>query len=159
MKRKFLLALLLVVGVCLGITSTILAYNGLLRSFHPTSKLRPFETRIESVEEEFMRRSPELRTNFTRFEKCIPEKGCILNKILMERNLIIRKRWSELFDRLTVSDDWGEGEYTKEHHSRFQKDLQKAGGQEKAKYCFPKIHYYQLKDGVPIYIYQGLRCP
>lgn len=158
MRRKFLPSLLLILGAVLGV-GLLLSSMGLVRSLSPGSKLGWFETRIESVEAEFMRRSPELRTNFDRFRECLNRASCYVIPILQERDVLLRRYWPEILDRLTVSDDWGEASITAEHHARFQRNLQKAGGPEKAKRCFPEVHYYRLGNGDTIYTFEGIRCP
>lgn len=149
--------MLLTLGVLLLGGAVTLEYLGRLRSFHPESRLNLLDERISNVDEEFLRRSPELRANFSRFGRCVTLPGCSTKSILIERDRIIAREWPDLLSRLMVEKDWGDGSLTRPHHLRFQADLQKAGGAQAVR-CFPRIHYY-LQEGQIIHTYAGLRCP
>lgn len=153
-----MIVLLLLVGVALAGVVACLEYQGRLRSLSYESRLNFLETRISGVDEEFMRRSPELRANFTRFQQCIIRESCNTDPIFAERNRIVQTLWPELLERLLVSGDWGDGRLTQPYHQRFQTDIQRAGGSLKAKNCRPKIYYY-LDNDRTYYTYDGLLCP
>lgn len=90
--------------------------NDQLRPFQSESELGLFESRIASVEDEHMRRLPELRENFQEFSQCIKKAGCDFQKILSKRDDILNKNWSYMYRRLTIEQDWGEARNTAIYH-------------------------------------------
>lgn len=154
---KKLLLLLLTLGTALFLL--LVWIDGRLSSLLPGSHLEYLETRIASVEDELMRRVPDLRKNFNRFDQCIRRVDCDVNPILTEREQLIRKNWPNLLPRLMVHNDWGTKSFTSTLHQKFLGDVQKAGGQEKITHCQPVIHYYLLSSSSTTSTYQGLRCP
>lgn len=141
----------------IAILTLYLSWNGQLRFLSNGSKLGLFETRIESVEEEFMRRSPELRENFTRFDQCVRNPACNPESIFRERDLLLQAIWPDLLARLMVTDDWGEGRLTVSHHRQFTRRIRHVGGPEQAKRCRPVFKYYNTNN-MTTYSFRGLRC-
>jgi hypothetical protein len=122
-----------------------------LRSFAPGSKLEWLDTRIASVDDEFMRRSPALRANFEQFERCMEhEDQCNPQPILAQRDQIIAREWPSLLERLQVDADWKDNRA----HREFREEL--------SLYppaifdCRPIIGYYkQSGTGITVHTYNG----
>lgn len=101
-----------IIAYLLGIWLIIFIQDGgNLRALHPGSKLGLYEPSIESVSNEFLRRSPDFRATYQEFEDCIwdycdmgdPKR---LAPILAKRDQIIKRDWPQVFDRLVVNGDW-----------------------------------------------------
>ncbi len=135
--------------------------SGRLRFLHPESNLGIFETRIENVSTEFIRRSPELRKNFEEFKSCMKMPDCDSEEILAKRDAIIQKEWPVVFDRLLVDDDWGSLTFTNMAHDRFLRETARVGGKSVMRSkCVPLIRYYH-EGGQSYYRHyekNGYRC-
>lgn len=132
------------------------------RWFDPASKLGVFETRIEGVSREFMRRSPALRESFERFKACTDEY-CV-GDALAERDRIIVMEWPAVFDRLAVAEDWGVLRDSAVVHTIFVEAVRKKGADTLRNACVPEITYWDHRN-VPwshealFYEFRGFRCP
>jgi hypothetical protein len=75
-----------------------LASNGQLTFLLPGSQLGFLET---------MRRSPELRANFEKFQTCYKSTPrCDTTAIFAERDRLVKQLWPEILNRLEVAQDW-----------------------------------------------------
>lgn len=149
MLRKALKSLSMGLLTCFCLISLILIgylYTaGRLQFLHSESRLGAFETRIENVSTEFMRRSPRLKANFETFKSCMQKSDCQPEPILAKRDEIIQKEWPSVFDRLLIDDDWGVLTFTTMAHERFLRAINQAGGKmNMRKHCIPLIRYYHL---------------
>jgi hypothetical protein len=155
---RTLLPCLCLLGVV--ITSYLLTF-GRLRFLHPESRLGIFETRIENVSTEFMRRSPQLKKNFEEFKSCMQMPDCNSEEILAKRDAIIQKEWPVVFDRLLVEDDWGSLAFTDMAHDRLVRETARVGGKAimRSK-CVPLIRYYHKGNQSYYRQYEknGYRC-
>ena len=146
-----------------GISIFILAYIAILAGLSFQGLHRPLvfwektrltwgETRIESIEDELMRRSPALRNNFQRFSTCIRTPACRtqIDAILQERNALVARVWPDVFSRLSINNDWGEGQLTISIHEAFLR-YQRAYGSRMPRECLPTLEYWQNSDGHIVY--------
>jgi hypothetical protein len=127
-----------------------LSFQGLHRPliFWEKTHLTWGETRIESIEAELMRRSPALRNNFQRFGTCIRSSACKdrVDSILHERDVLVARVWPDVFSRLSIDNDWGEGQLTVPIHEAFLR-YQRAYGSRMPRECLPTLEYWQNSDG------------
>jgi hypothetical protein len=146
-----------------GISFIIFTYAALLVGLSTQGLHRPLifwektrltlgETRIESIEEELMRRSPALRNNFQRFRTCIRTPACEdrVDPILQERNVLVARVWPDIFSRLSIDNDWGEGQMTTPFHETFL-NYKRVYGNRMPRECLPTLEYWQNSDGKTIY--------
>jgi len=145
---------------------TIATHPGLLpgigRSLAIPTRLAPGEPKITKVEDEFMRRSPELRANFTEFTACTAKCGARNEAIFRKRDEIIARVWPDLLDRLTKNGDWATTLDATEKALAFRSEVENKGGyQYVQKHCKPHINYLWDRNGNDIqfrYRFDGLRC-
>ena len=126
-----------------------LSIKGLHRPliFWEKTRLTWGEERIDSIREELMRRSPELRQNFSRFEACMRKSSCQTKPILEERNQIMLRIWPDVLSRLSIENDWGEGkQFTVPVHQEFLK-YKRLYGERMLRECLPRLEYTKNKDG------------
>jgi hypothetical protein len=84
-----------------------LASNGQFTFLLPGSQLGFLESRIEGPASEMMRRSPELRANFEKFQTCYKSTPrCDTTAIFAERDRLVKQLWPEILNRLEVAQDW-----------------------------------------------------
>lgn len=145
------------VGIIISLYIAILvglSLQGLHRPliFWEKTRLTWGETRIESIENELMRRSPALRDNFQRFRTCIRTPACKdrVDPILQERNILVARVWPDVFNRLSIDNDWGEGQLTIPIHEDFLR-YQGTYGNRMPRECLPTLEYWQNSDGHIVY--------
>jgi hypothetical protein len=122
--------------------------------------LAPGEEQIASIDEEMMRRSPDLTHLFDQFVVCGPNcKGW--PSILLERDVVVKRDWPMVFDRLRVGKDWGTTDSAELAHDAFSKAL-KGKGPDRLRYvCIPRIGFHwPVRGNRPVAVYQfdGFAC-
>jgi hypothetical protein len=97
--------------------------SGALNSFSaltPNTKLYFWETRIEGVAEEFLRRSPRLRSTHNDYKvNCYNIETCDEQTYFKKRDQIVKEEWSDIFERLVISSDWGNAGWAEKNHKEF----------------------------------------
>ncbi len=118
-------------------------------AFLPGSKLWFWETRIDGVAEEFLRRSPRLRAAQRDYlAQCYNKPDCNKAHYFNTRDKIVREEWKSVFDRLIVEDDWGRGRWSAKNHAEFQYYLREDtgfGANNLRNNYLPVLHY---RDGL-----------
>ncbi len=131
------------------------ASNGQLTFLLPGSQLGFFETRIIGPASEMMRRSPELRANFDKFEACyVLKPKCDLKPILAERDKLVKQEWPGIYRRLEVRQDWdvcAEAPFdcmsTDRDHDDFELVRSKLGPTKLEYDCVLVVRYVAKQDG------------
>ncbi len=117
-------------------------------AFNPKTKLWFWETRIEGVAEEFLRRSPRLQATYQNYRtNCYGRAECRTEIYFARRDQIVREEWPQIFDRLAISSDWGRGGWSEKNHQEFLYYLQDDtgfGADSLRNNYLPVLHY---RDG------------
>jgi len=140
------------------IAIVIVRWEVLSRPFADDSKLRLGELRITHIPAEFNRRSPEFAKAWEDFKECAPLKECDLEPILTKRDVIIKREWPLIFDRVIVYDDWGTNSESKAARDSFFSTLDTVGRDKLRNDCVPSIQFLWMPSGIkgsPSYYHQG----
>lgn len=132
-----------------------LASSGNLTFLLPGSQLGFLDNRIEGPASEMMRRSPELRANFDKFEACYERKPkCDLKPIFAERDKLVKQLWPQMYRRLEVRQDWDvcddptlHCESTSSDHDDFELVRAKLGPTKLEFHCVLVVRYVAKQDG------------
>lgn len=137
--------------VVIGSVSTV--SGGSLRATfqkmtHPTESRLAFfgEPRINSLIEEFKRRSPALVMAHTRFIECMRAEDvsgiiCEVSVHIRSRDDIISREWPHIYDRLMVSGDWGAENISVLNHEDFLAEIRGYTPNKIRNDYLPVIHY------------------
>jgi hypothetical protein len=114
---KYILATILLL---VGIVSLLSGWLNNFRALIPGTRLQVWETRIDGVAEEFLRRSPRLRSTYFDYKAhCYRVTSCDESVYFARRDIIISEEWPGIFDRLVVYSDWGESGWSQKNHDEF----------------------------------------
>ena len=131
------------------------------------------------VVDAYMRNVPELREIYKRFKQCVPNVNCWKRnkqEILKERDRVVKKYWSRVFDELSKEENWKNyvirdiarktcpdfPTYVKtacEDAKAFWENYRKLG--ENMRFCSPKLRFYWVNEtyhGIKEDWHKGLNC-
>lgn len=154
-----------IVGLLLGVLIIYYVPTAIVRTIDRETKLGIFEAPVEGVATEFMRRSPALKANWEEFRICARTHGCDYSRILKERDVIIAREWPEVFDRVSVRNDWWHlasamfGDDVAGDKELFFGDLERYGRAKLRDSCVPLITYRfdRLRDATT-FTTDGFNC-
>ena len=136
--KKVLLSL----GIAALLLSTLIILPNGCSWVYPGSRLGIMDDRIGSLASELVRRDPAVERNFRKFVACgtfCPENEKAA--IFAERRRVVKAAWPEVFDRLTVDNDWGTFEQSARDHKDFAERRKALGDHRLRNDCSPQIVY------------------
>lgn len=159
-----------IAALCVALLALYFVPTAVVRTFDHESKLGLFESSIQGVSSEMMRRSPALKKNFENFRTCIKHAGCDTKPIFAERDRIIKETWPQVFDRVAVNRDWFEiSDYiltpnkvtpAEEGLFAFSEELKQHGKEKLRNQCVPNTTYhYSRREDAATYDTKGYTCP